>query len=118
LGFCNQRLYVNSVTISELNNYPEEWFKLSQLLFLKILLNLECDLFEYFSGKESPTLSRTARNLCPASSEITVIWISPSEIVAWKHFSYILHGFRYRGLLVNQTRAQLHLTNLKMSYLK
>ncbi|XP_046641958.1 pancreatic lipase-related protein 2-like [Daphnia pulicaria] len=24
LGFCNQRLYVNSVTISELNNYPEE----------------------------------------------------------------------------------------------
>ncbi|XP_046641911.1 pancreatic lipase-related protein 2-like isoform X2 [Daphnia pulicaria] len=24
LGFCNKRLYVNSVTISELNNYPEE----------------------------------------------------------------------------------------------
>ena len=24
LGLCNQRLYVNSVTISELNNYPEE----------------------------------------------------------------------------------------------
>jgi hypothetical protein len=28
LGLCNQRLYVNNVIISELNNYPEEYNKL------------------------------------------------------------------------------------------